>query len=150
MPIPRDSLARIRTSLETLRGHAADTDTVYARALLERAQITENYYVEQEISKNRATILSKDPSEAGDEESPGRIEMAIPYDGYDYFTRQARDDVARKVADQERREPRPLSAICCCRIMRTPTYAAALTCTTDMGRFPSRCRSPQPTAASIN
>jgi len=104
MPIPRDSLARIRTSLETLRGHAADTDTVYARALLERAQITENYYVEQEISKNRATILSKDPSEAGDEESPGRIEMAIPYDGYDYFTRQARDDVARKVADQERRE----------------------------------------------
>src|ERR1700745_1513779 len=103
MPTPRGGLAKIRTSLVPLRGNSGDADTVYARAVLERAEITENYYVEQEISKNRSTTLSRDPSGRGENEPPGRIEMAIPYDGHDYFTRQARDDVAGKLAHLEQR-----------------------------------------------
>ena len=103
MPTSRDGLARIRTSLAPLRGNSGETDTVYARAVLERAEITENYHVEQEISKNRSTILSRDPSGRRENEPAGRIEMAIPYDGHHYFTRQARDDVARKLAHLDHR-----------------------------------------------
>ena len=103
MPTPRDGLAKIRTSLVPLRGNSGGTDTVYARAVLKRAEITENYYVEQEISKNRSTSLSPDHSGRREYEPPGRIEMAIPYDGHDYFTRQARDDVARKLERLEQR-----------------------------------------------
>ncbi len=103
MPAPRDGLARIRTSLVSLRANPGETDTVYARARLERAEITEQYYVEQEISKNRSTTLSRDTSAVRENEPPGLIEMAIPYDGHDYFTRQARDDVKRKLAHLDKR-----------------------------------------------
>jgi hypothetical protein len=57
---------------------------LYARAAPEKVEITEDYSVRQEISSN-----------PGRETGPcaGRIEMAIPYDGETYFTRQAADDV---------------------------------------------------------
>lgn len=59
-------------------------DRVYARAAPERTEITETYSVKQEISSNPTR-------EAG--EPTGRIEVAVPFDGRDYFTRQAAADV---------------------------------------------------------
>jgi hypothetical protein len=103
MPTPRGGLARIRKSLVPVRGYGDDTDAVYARAMLERAEITERYYVEQEISKNRSIALSGNPRAEQDDEPPGRIEMSIPFDGNDYFTQQAYKDVARRLAHLERR-----------------------------------------------
>lgn len=65
---------------------------IYARALLERAEITERYFVEQEISRNSWTRPGRSPA--------GRIELALPYDGYAHFTRAAQDDVARQAGSQ--------------------------------------------------
>jgi hypothetical protein len=88
MPTPRDSLSKLRTSV--VRGRTGDRGAVYARARLKRAEITENYFVQQEISKNPWAKTDKPPT--------GRIELAVPYDGCDYFTREAREDVARGIA----------------------------------------------------
>jgi len=63
---------------------------IYARALLKRAEITEQYSVEQEISLNSSAKPGKSPA--------GRIELAMPYDGHKYFTRAAKADVAHQVA----------------------------------------------------
>jgi hypothetical protein len=103
MPTPRGVLARIRTSLVPVMGHGDGTDAVYARAMLERAEITERYYVEQEISKNRSIALSGSPGTEHADEPPGRIEMSIPFDGHDYFTQQAYEDVTRRLAHLEPR-----------------------------------------------
>jgi hypothetical protein len=58
--------------------------------LLKRAEITEQYFVEQEISQNSLAKPGKGPV--------GRIELAMPYDGHKYFTRAARADVAHQTA----------------------------------------------------
>ncbi len=104
MPNPRDSFTKIRTSMETAakqalvptRGRSDETGIVYARARLEHAEITESYFVEQELSSNPRTTIGKRPQ--------GRIELAIPYDGCDYFTRQAVDDVARGIGARSQPE----------------------------------------------
>lgn len=62
-------------------------DTLYARAVPQKVELTETYFVEQEISRNPAI------EQAGD--GTGRIEISVPYDGREYFTRQAVDDVER-------------------------------------------------------
>lgn len=85
MSTPRD---RVRSALGSRRGRG--DDKLYARAKPEKAKITESYSVTQEISKN--------PSMQVDGEGTGRIEMKIPYDGRDYVTRQAVDDVERGIA----------------------------------------------------
>src|SRR5450755_224997 len=85
----RDNLYRIRSSLGALAAHADDGAEVYARATPRRAEITEKYYVVQELSKNRST-------DWGDELT-GRIEIEVPYDGYRCFPRSACDDVAKRV-----------------------------------------------------
>jgi hypothetical protein len=85
MSTPRD---RVRSALGARRGRG--DDKLYARAKPEKAEITESYSVAQEISKN--------PSMQVDGEGTGRIEMKIPYDGRDYVTRQAVDDVERGIA----------------------------------------------------
>jgi len=64
---------------------------VYARAVPERAEITETYSVTQEISSNPTRQVSQ---------PAGRIEVAVPFDGRDYFTRQAADDVAAGIGGQ--------------------------------------------------
>lgn len=89
MQISRDTLGRIRSSLGALAGHADDGAEVYARATPRRAEITEDYYVVQELSKNRSTDWGEEPT--------GRIDIEVPYDGYRSFPRSARDDVARRV-----------------------------------------------------
>ena len=62
---------------------------IFARGRLSQAEITEHYFVDQEISKNPWTKQGRDPA--------GRIELALPYDGYEHFSRVARDDVARQI-----------------------------------------------------
>ena len=59
--------------------------------------MAETYSVTQEISRNPR----REPGTP-----TGRIEMVIPYDGGDYFTRQAVRDVERAVAARGRAEPR--------------------------------------------
>jgi hypothetical protein len=92
MAAPRDGRSKLRAStgvLQTLSqgwNRSGAGGTIYARAQLERAEITEEYFVEQEISKN--------PWARGGKEPAGRIELSIPYDGYKFFTRLATDDVA--------------------------------------------------------
>lgn len=96
MAAPRDGLGKLRSSAGVLqalaqgRTRAGDTAAIYARALLKRADITEEYHVQQEISKNPWTRTSEDPT--------GRIELAIPLDGDTHFTREAWADVAQAVA----------------------------------------------------
>lgn len=59
--------------------------TLYARAIPRKVELTESYSVEQEISRSPAI------HQAGD--GTGRIEVSIPYDGCEYFGRQAVADV---------------------------------------------------------
>jgi hypothetical protein len=92
MPIPVNV---VRATLGSRRG--TTDDRLYARATPEKVEITETYSVIQEISK----IPS---SERG--EPAGRIEMVIPYDGADHFTRQAVGDVERAVAMRGSGAPR--------------------------------------------
>lgn len=92
MAAPRDGRGKLRASTGVLQAlspgwnRSGDGGTIYARAQLERAEITEEYFVEQEISKNPWTRGGKEPA--------GRIELSVPYDGYRFFTRLATGDVA--------------------------------------------------------
>jgi hypothetical protein len=81
--------------LGSRRGNA--DDRFYARATPEKVEITETYSAIQEISSNPDRELGM---------PAGRIEMVVPYDGGDYFTRQAVEDVERAVAARGRAEPR--------------------------------------------
>jgi hypothetical protein len=60
---------------------------IFARALPERARVTEIYEVDQVISVN--------PQRTRGKQHTGRIEVTVPYDGLRYFTRQAARDVER-------------------------------------------------------
>lgn len=84
MATPRD---RVRSRLGSWRGRG--DNTLHARAKPEKVEITESYSATQEISKN--------PSMDVDGPGIGQIEVKIPYDGCDYFTRQAVDDVKRGI-----------------------------------------------------
>jgi hypothetical protein len=79
---------KVRSTLGSRRGRG--DDKLYARAMPQKVEITESYSVAQDISQN--------PSMELDGEGTGAIEMKIPYDGRDYFTRQAADDVNRRIA----------------------------------------------------
>lgn len=79
---------RFRSTLGSRRGRG--DDKLYARAMPQNVEITESYSVAQEISKNPSMQLGG--------KRAGRIEMKIPYDGRDYFTRQAADDVKHGIA----------------------------------------------------
>ena len=85
----------VRATLGSRRGNS--DARLYARAIPEKVEITEAYSVTQEISSNPDHQL--DPP-------TGRIEMVIPYDGGDYFTRQAVGDVERAVAARGQGAPR--------------------------------------------
>ena len=63
----------------------SSTEPVYVRARLERARIKEQYFYFQEISQNADRHMEKGPV--------GQIELVLPYDGDQYFSRQARKDV---------------------------------------------------------
>ena len=92
MPAPANV---VRATLGSRRGNA--DDRLYARATPEKVEIAETYSVTQEISSNPDRDLGT---------PAGRIEMVVPYDGGDYFTRQAVRDVERAVAARGRVERR--------------------------------------------
>jgi hypothetical protein len=60
---------------------------IFARAVPEKAKVTETYEVDQVISVN--------PRRTQGKQHAGRIEITVPYDGQRYFTRQAARDVER-------------------------------------------------------
>lgn len=70
-----------------LRNTTRAGEPVYARARLESVKIAEHYSYYQEISRNSDGRLLGQPD--------GLITLVLPYDGYQYFTRQAYDDVMR-------------------------------------------------------
>jgi hypothetical protein len=72
----------VRSAIASRRGRG--DGKVYARARPEEVKITEKYSVTQEISKSPTRGLGP---------GTGRIEIAVPYDGGEYFTHQALDDV---------------------------------------------------------
>jgi hypothetical protein len=102
---PRSLLVRIRRFLGfgfmrasvPLRTVVRSGEPIRARARLESAQIKERYYYHQQISRNPCSEPRKEPE--------GEIKLILPYDGEEYFTRQAYRDVERARhygADRER------------------------------------------------
>jgi hypothetical protein len=89
----RPRLLRVREAVQlgTLQKLVSSNDTqaaaseIYARARVERAELTECYAYEQEISRN--------PSKRATDSAKGHILLSVPYDGYKYFTREAHADV---------------------------------------------------------
>ncbi|MEV0675517.1 hypothetical protein AB0I60_03235 [Actinosynnema sp. NPDC050436] len=78
--------ALLRRVLGTRREGGTHTrDSSFARARLDRVWFTEEYRYHQEISRN--------PSQERTDRPTGRIELTMPYDGADHFTRRALADV---------------------------------------------------------
>jgi hypothetical protein len=92
MPTPMNA---VRATLGAWRGNT--DDRLYARATPEKVGITETYSVSQEIARNPRSDLAP---------PTGRIKIAIPYDGGEYFTRQAAGDVERAIALRGQTGPR--------------------------------------------
>ena len=70
-----------------LRTVVKSGEPIRARARLESARIKERYYYYQQISLNPSSEPRKEPE--------GEIKLILPYDGEEYFTRQAHRDVQR-------------------------------------------------------
>ncbi|WP_091312631.1 hypothetical protein [Amycolatopsis tolypomycina] len=90
MPNPRDLFRKKFRSLFTVlaagRTGPAPGDRLFARAHPERVTVTECHHYEQEISRNPSIDRVGAPT--------GRIEIVVPFDGADHFTRRACADVA--------------------------------------------------------
>lgn len=92
MSDPRDRVAMFRQWVKSkvmpavgARRASGSDCQIYARARPELVRLTEHYFVSQEISGNPQKSVSARPT--------GTIEMSVPYDGFEYFTRQACADV---------------------------------------------------------
>ncbi|MEU5260489.1 hypothetical protein [Amycolatopsis sp. NPDC021455] len=85
------------SGLSGRRAGPASGEDVFARAFPETVRLTERYHYEQEISRNSSTQRSDPPS--------GEIEIVVPFDGADHFTRQACDDVEAAVRGKHPDEP---------------------------------------------
>ncbi|WP_372669595.1 hypothetical protein [Amycolatopsis kentuckyensis] len=95
MPTPRDRFQQVRNAVSVLGSRRADPvpgEDVFARAHPETVKVTEQYQYEQEISRNPSTRRSAPPG--------GEIEIVVPFDGADHFTRQACDDVEAAMRDR--------------------------------------------------
>src|SRR5215472_15574878 len=111
---------------------------IFARALPEKARVTETYEVDQVISVN--------PRRTRGKQHAGRIEITIPYDGLHYFTRRAAKDVElARGGSRPVRTRMPPSVTCCWPIM-TRLRACPLTCgcARSLGSSPSRYPSQEP------
>jgi hypothetical protein len=92
----------VRSRLAPAVGWTSGSDTqVYARARPESVRLTERYYVRQEISGNPQKETSAPPT--------GDIEVRLPFDGFEYFTRQACADV--KLSSARHRPGEELSVL---------------------------------------
>src|SRR2546422_690937 len=76
--------------------------TLFARARPESIWLKERYWYEREFSSN--------PMPGKKEPPTGRIEVRVPYDGRDFFTREAWEDVKPRLAES------PDSSEASCRI----------------------------------
>ncbi|WP_433261768.1 hypothetical protein ACQPZF_27720 [Actinosynnema sp. CS-041913] len=93
MPNPRHRFAQVRDAMsvgvrQALGAHregGPHTPDAFARAMLAEASLTEHYHYRQEISRNRSFQQESEPT--------GRIDLTLPYDGAEHFTRQALADV---------------------------------------------------------
>ncbi len=79
------------------------TRDIYARAVPKSIKLTETYSYEQEISKNHSFKQKEKPS--------GKIEITVPYDGHDYFKREAYQDVIQQINDDSPNQPKNKNAI---------------------------------------
>ena len=85
---PHDGSDGGRTKSLGADGSARTGDgMIYARATPEKAKVTETYEVDQVISVN--------PQRRPGKQHPGQIEITVPFDGLNYFKRQAVRDVER-------------------------------------------------------
>ncbi len=80
----------VRQAIASRRGR--NDGKLYARARPEKVKITEKYSVSQEISKSPTRGLGP---------RSGRIDIAVPFDGGQYFTPQAVDDVKWGLAGRQ-------------------------------------------------
>jgi hypothetical protein len=89
MPNPRDLFRRkFRTVVGVLAAGGTGPSAggrLFARAHPERVTVIESHHYEQEISRNPSLHRVSAPA--------GRIEIVVPFDGADHFTRQACADV---------------------------------------------------------
>jgi hypothetical protein len=76
---------RLIRATAPLRTIIRSGEPIPARAVLKSAKITEKYFYHQGISLNDSYEERQRPS--------GEIKLVLPYDGDQYFTRQANDDV---------------------------------------------------------
>jgi hypothetical protein len=100
MPTPRDRFQQVRNVVSGLglrRTGPAPGEDVFARAYPETVKLTERYHYEQEISRNSFTRRSTPPD--------GGIEIVVPFDGADHFTRQACEDVSTALRGRDSDEP---------------------------------------------
>lgn len=93
MPILRDGLARVWKSVRQVSDSdqaegapGASRTGVYARVRPATVRLTERYNYVQEISQNPQRRMTDSPK--------GAVKLQIPYDGHNFFTRQAGKDVA--------------------------------------------------------
>ncbi|MBB5851104.1 hypothetical protein ACFQ05_37410 [Amycolatopsis umgeniensis] len=95
MPAPRDSfqiMRKVVSKFDPRRAGPGPGTEVFARARPETVRVTERYYYEQEISHNSENGAAEDPT--------GQLEIVVPFDGADHFTREACDDVAAALLRQ--------------------------------------------------
>jgi hypothetical protein len=83
----RNSGAAFRAQLNAGRLSGTMPGTVFARAMPEEARLTETYAYEAIVSRNPLIGQNSHPT--------GDLEIRIPYDGRDHFTRSALADVER-------------------------------------------------------
>ncbi|WP_410584341.1 hypothetical protein [Amycolatopsis sp. lyj-108] len=95
MPASRDSFQIVRkvvSKFDPRRAGPGPGTEVFARAHPETVKVTERYYYKQEISRNSSMGHSQAPD--------GEIEIVVPFDGADHFTREACEDVAAALLRQ--------------------------------------------------
>lgn len=66
--------------------------TIYARATPKSIELTETYFYEKEISLNSSLSREK-------QKPDGKIKIVVPYDGHNYLTSQAIEDVKRQIGN---------------------------------------------------
>lgn len=65
---------------------------IHARVIPQRIKLTEFYEYNQEISRNPSIEINSTPS--------GKIQVIVPYDGFEYFPREAIQDVNQQTTNE--------------------------------------------------
>lgn len=100
MPLPRHVLTQVRATVRAYlhrvlgarRGGGVKHQHGFARAVPASVELTEHYRYRQEISRNPIREAVTAPT--------GKVEITLPYDGHEHFTRQALADVTRQPSGQ--------------------------------------------------